>query len=260
MPLLTPLNPPVATWHGRRVWLVGASSGIGRATAAALHAQGAQVWVSARNAQALDDFVHQHPGSHAVPLDVTDAPSVAAAAQQVLAHGPLDMVCVCAGHYRAMRADTLDLADALRHQQVNVTGAWHVLAAVLPALLAQRHGHISLVGSVAGFRGLPKSLAYGPTKAALQHLAEVLYLDLHPQGLGVSIVTPGFVATPLTAQNDFAMPALLTPEAAAAALLAGWARGEFLIHFPRRFTRVLKVLRLLPYRLYFALVRRLTGL
>jgi NAD(P)-dependent dehydrogenase (short-subunit alcohol dehydrogenase family) len=260
MPLLPPMNPPLADWTGRRVWLVGASSGIGRATAAALHAQGAQVWVSARNAQALDGFVRQHPGSHALPLDVTDAHAVAQAAQRVLGHGPLDLVCVCAGHYRAMRANTLDLTEALRHQQVNVTGAWHVLAAVLPALLKQGHGHLSLVGSVAGFRGLPQSLAYGPTKAALHHLAEVLYLDLHPQGLGVSLVTPGFVATPLTAQNDFAMPALMTPEAAATELLRGWARGEFLIHFPKRFTRVLQGLRLLPYRLYFALVQRLTGL
>jgi NAD(P)-dependent dehydrogenase (short-subunit alcohol dehydrogenase family) len=260
MPFLSPMNPTLDDWTGRRVWLVGASSGIGRATAAALHARGAQVWVSARNAQALDEFVRQHPGSHALPLDVTDAASVARAAQQVLHLGALDLVCVCAGHYHAMRADTLDLADALRHQQVNVTGAWHVLAAVLPTLLAQGRGHISLVGSVAGFRGLPKSLAYGPTKAALHHLAEVLYLDLHPQGLGVSIVTPGFVATPLTAQNDFAMPALMTPESAATELLAGWAKGEFLIHFPKRFTRVLQVLRLLPYRLYFPLVRRLTGL
>ena len=260
MPLLPPLNPPITDWQGRRVWLVGASSGIGRATAAALHARGARVWVSARQAAALDDFVHNHPGSQALALDVTDATAVASAAQQVLADGPLDLVCYCAGHYRPMRAHDLDLADALRHQQVNVTGAWHVLAATLPALLAQRTGHLSLVGSVAGWRGLPKSLAYGPTKAALLHLGEVLYGDVHGQGLGVSVVAPGFVATPLTAQNDFAMPALLTPEQAADELLAGWARGEFLIHFPKRFTRVLQVLRLLPYRLYFPLVRRLTGL
>jgi short-subunit dehydrogenase len=107
---------------------------------------------------------------------------------------------------------------------------------------------------------LPQSLAYGPTKAALLHVGEVLYLDLHTRGLGVSVVTPGFVATPLTAQNSFPMPALLTPEQAADAMLAGWARGEFLIHFPKRFTRVLQGLRLLPYRLYFPLVRRLTRL
>jgi short-subunit dehydrogenase len=127
-------------------------------------------------------------------------------------------------------------------------------------MVARRQGHISLVSSVAGFRGLPQSLAYGPTKAALIHLAETLYLDLQPQGLGVSVINPGFVDTPLTAGNDFHMPALMSPDEAAQAIVQGWAKGEFEIHFPKRFTRVMKLLRLLPYRLYFALVRRITRL
>jgi short-subunit dehydrogenase len=127
-------------------------------------------------------------------------------------------------------------------------------------MLARQHGHISLVSSVAGYRGLPQSLAYGPTKAALINLAETLYLDLQPQGVGVSVISPGFVDTPLTAQNDFHMPALITPEQAAQAIVQGWALGEFDIHFPKRFTLVMKLLRLLPYRLYFAVVRRMTGL
>ena len=114
--------------------------------------------------------------------------------------------------------------------------------------------------SVAGFRGLPKSLAYGPTKAALINLAEALYLDLHDLGMGVSVINPGFVATPLTAGNDFTMPALISPEAAAAAIVQGWERGHFDIHFPKRFTRVMKLLRVLPYRWYFPAVRRFTGL
>ena len=126
-------------------------------------------------------------------------------------------------------------------------------------LLAVSVLFLGLVSSVAGYRGLPKSLAYGPTKAALINLAEALYLDLSPQGLGVSVVTPGFVETPLTAQNKFKMPALITPEQAARAMLAGWARGDFELHFPKRFTRWLKFMRLLPYRLYFPLVRKVTG-
>ncbi|MBY0465598.1 MAG: SDR family NAD(P)-dependent oxidoreductase, partial [Burkholderiales bacterium] len=105
------MNPKLTDWHGKRVWVVGASSGIGRAVAAALHARGAQVWVSARNADALATFTTAHPGSHAVALDVTDAESVAQAARQVVANGPLDLVCVCAGYYSAMRADTLNLAE-----------------------------------------------------------------------------------------------------------------------------------------------------
>ena len=254
------LNPRMRDWAGRRVWLIGASSGIGRATASLLHGRGARVIVSARQAPALDDFVAAHPGSVALALDITDRTAVQAAADALLAAGPLDLVCYLAGHYRPMRATDLDLDDALRHQQVNLTGVWHLLAALLPALLAQGHGHVSLVSSVAGFRGLPRSLAYGPTKAALINLAESLYLDLQPRGLGVSVITPGFVATPLTADNDFPMPALLTPEQAAAEIVRGWERGEFMIHFPKRFSRFLLLLRLLPYRVYFALVRRLTGL
>ena len=261
MPLLNvflpPLNPPQVDWAGKTVWIVGASSGIGRATAAALHAQGAKVVVSARNAQSLATFVDTHPGSQGLPLDVTQRPAVQAAAAQLLAQGPLDCVVYCAGHYTAMRADALDVADMVRHWEVNYIGALYLLDAVLPALLARGAGHISLVGSVAGYRGLPNSLAYGPTKAALINLAETLFLDLHSKGLGVSIINPGFVQTPLTAGNDFAMPALLTPDQAAQAILRGWALGAFEIHFPKRFTLWLKALRILPNRVFFQLVRRI---
>lgn len=259
-----PLNPPITDWRGQRVWLVGASSGIGRALAALLHARGAQVCVSARQQALLDDFVRQHPGSRALALDVTDAAAVAHAAQQVLATGPMDLVCYCAGYYRPMSATALDLAELLQHQNVNVTGALHLLQATVPALLqaadAGRRPHLSLVASVAGWRGLPKSLAYGPTKAALINLAENLFLDLRPRGIGVSLINPGFVDTPLTAQNDFAMPALLTPEQAAQAIVKGWERGQFELHFPKRFTAILKWMRCLPYRWYFSLVHRFTGL
>ena len=261
MPLLnslfTPLNPPLVDWSAKTVWIVGASSGIGQATASALHALGARVVVSARNAQSLADFVGAHPGSRALPLDVTQRAAVQARAAQLLAQGPLDCVVYCAGHYAAMRADALDLTDMVRHNEVNYLGALYLLDAVLPTLLARGSGHVSLVGSVAGYRGLPNSLAYGPTKAALINLAETLYLDLHGKGLGVSIINPGFVQTPLTAGNDFAMPALLTPDQAAQAILRGWANGEFEIHFPKRFTLLLKALRIMPNRLFFQLARRI---
>ncbi len=261
-------NTPLCDWHGKTVWLVGASSGIGRATASALHAQGATVFVSARNAQALDAWVAQHPGNDAqgrsravaLPLDVTDLAQVQAAALSIETRQPIDLVLYCAGHYRALRADAFDLKEMLTHQRINYLGALYVLDAVLPGLRARGRGHISLVSSVAGFRGLPQSLAYGPTKAALINLAETLYLDLQPLGIGVSVVNPGFVETPLTAQNTFKMPGLITPEQAAQAMLAGWARGDFDIHYPKRFTRWMKLLRLLPYRLYFPLVRKFTGL
>ena len=258
MSFFAPLNPPLRDWQGQTVWIVGASTGIGRATASALHRAGARVTVSARKAEALAAFVAQHPGSQALALDATDPAAVTLAATNLLAQGPLDCVVYCAGHYRAMRAEAMDVADMQRHMAVNYLGALYLLDAVLPALLARGRGHISLVGSVAGYRGLPNSLAYGPTKAALINLAENLYLDLHPRGLGVSIVNPGFVETPLTAGNAFSMPALLTPDQAADAILQGWAAGQFEIHFPKRFTNWLKLLRLLPYRAYFKLVQRAT--
>ena len=258
------LNPKIPDWQGRRAWLVGASSGIGRATAQALHAHGAQVLVSARDAAALADFTDQHPGSQALALDATDRAAVQAAANQLLAQGPLDLVCYCAGTYQPMRATAFDLDVMLHHQQVNVGGALHVLGAVLPAMVRAARdgqpGHISLVASVAGFRALPQGLAYGPTKAALIHLAEALYLDLHDLGMGVSVINPGFVSTKLTATNEFEMPALISPEKAAPAMLLGWKRGDFDIHYPKRFTRLMKLLRLMPYSLYFPAVRRLTGL
>lgn len=254
------LNPRIEDWRDRVVWIVGASSGIGHATAARLHAQGAVVVVSARNGRALDEFVAAHPGSCAIALDVSDRAAMAGALQQVLAlRGRLDLALYCAGHYRALRAADFDLAEMSLHMQVNYFGALHMLEVVLPALIAQGHGHVSLVASAAGFRGLPHALAYGPTKAALQYLAETLFLDLRRAGVAVSVINPGFVATPLTAGNRFDMPALLTAEQAARHILHGWARGRFDIHFPKRFTLWLKLMRLLPHGLYFAAIQRTTG-
>jgi short-subunit dehydrogenase len=157
-----------------------------------------------------------------------------------------------------MRGFAMDVDDMLRHIDVNYNGALYLLEAIVPAMVAQGSGHISLVGSVAGFSGLPNSLAYGPTKAALINLAETLYLDLKDRGVAVSIINPGFVQTPLTAGNEFDMPALLTPQQAAAEILKGWRQGKFEIHFPKRFTLWLKLLRMLPYRLYFYLVAKVT--
>ena len=268
MSLFAPLNPPLVDWRGKTAWIVGASSGIGLATASALLARGARVAVSARHREALDALAAQHPAAApgdaprvvVLPLDVSDAQAVAAAWVQLRALGPVDFMLCSAGTYQALRADGFDLDVMLAHQKINYVGTLNVLAAVLPDFVARGAGHLSFTSSVAGFRGLPQSLAYGPTKAALTNLTEVLYADLHARGIGVSVIQPGFVDTPLTAQNGFRMPALITPAQAADAMLAGWARGAFEIHFPRRFTAWMKLLRVLPYRLYFPVVQRFTGL
>lgn len=287
-----PLNTPIREWAGRRVWIVGASSGIGEALALALARRGARLALSARGRERLEavcaacdaaagagptagdagalanaavEPAHcaESPapaGVLALALDLSRAGEIERARDRLLAAwGGIDLVVFNAGTYRPLRAWELT-AEAVRETlETNLVGTMSGTAAVLPTLLAQGHGAIALVGSVAGYGGLPKALVYGPSKAALINFAEVLHLDLSPRGIGVFLIDPGFVATPLTAQNDFAMPALQTPEQAAAAIVDGFARGDFEIHFPKRFTRALKLLQLLPRPLYFALIRRATG-
>jgi NAD(P)-dependent dehydrogenase (short-subunit alcohol dehydrogenase family) len=256
-----PLNPRITDWNGQVVWIVGASTGIGRSTAERLHRQGAQLVVSARNAASLSAFEQAQPGSLGIALDATDRAAMREAARRIVErYGRIDLAVYCAGYYKAMRATAFDLDEALRHEQVNYVGALHLLDAVLPQLLAQQGGHLSLVSSVAGYRGLPNSLAYGPTKAALINLAQTLYLDLQPNGIGVSVINPGFVETPLTAQNEFSMPALISPEQAAAEMIKGWGAGAFEIHFPKRFTLWLKALSHVGDGVYFKAIRRATGL
>ncbi|MFO1326086.1 MAG: SDR family NAD(P)-dependent oxidoreductase [Rubrivivax sp.] len=255
------LNPSIDRWQGRVAWLVGASTGIGRATAAALHARGATVVVSARSAPTLDAFVREHPGSHAIALDATDRRAMRDAAHRIVQDfGCIDLAVYCAGTYKPMRATSFDLDEALRQDQVNYGGALHLLDAVLPLLLRQRSGHLSLVSSVSGYRGLPKALAYGPTKAALINLAESLWFDLTDHGIGVSVVCPGYVDTPLTEQNDYRMPGLISADEAARHIVAGWERGDFEMHFPKRFTAWVKALSHVGGGLYFRAVRHFTGL
>ncbi|GAB1458584.1 SDR family NAD(P)-dependent oxidoreductase [Thauera sp.] len=269
-----PLNAPIREWSERRVWIVGASSGIGEALALELARRGARLALSARGRERLEAVcaacdAAARPAHHTDPpapalalaLDLSRVDELERARDQLLAAwGGVDLVVFNAGTYRPLRAWELSAQAVRETLETNLVGTMSATAAVLPSLLAQGHGAIALVGSVAGYGGLPKATVYGPSKAALINFAEVLHLDLSQRGIGVFLIDPGFVATPLTAQNDFAMPALQTPAQAAAAIVDGFARGDFEIHFPKRFTRVLKLLQLLPRRLYFALIRRATGL
>jgi len=260
---LRPMNPPIRDWRGMRVWIVGASSGIGAALGRALLAEGARVALSARREDALAEVAAGAPDPAAallVPLDVLDAAAVAAAHARIrAAWQALDLTIWVAGTYQPMHPDDFDLAAAWQILDTNLA-VYNGLATLLPALRADGAGSLAIVSSVTGYRGLPRTtMAYGPTKAALISLAETLYLDLHPRGHGIYLIDPGFVDTRLTAVNDFPMPGLVSPEQAARRILAGFAKGVFEIHFPRRLTAVLKVARILPYRWYFALIGRLTG-
>lgn len=255
------MNSKIKDWRGQRVWVIGASSGIGAETARALQARGATLALSARNAQGLQQLANSHAGTLVLPLDITDHASVIAAHKQILAQwGGIDLVLIVAGTYNKMRADNFDLTVARQLVEINLNGTLNCLDAVLPTLLHQNKGGIGIVASVAGFRGLPEALIYGPSKAALINLCEALYLDLRPRGINVYLINPGFVATPLTAKNDFAMPAIISAAEAAHELIRGIERGEFHIHFPKRFTNWLRLLRLLPYRWYFWLIHKMTGL
>ncbi len=256
-----PLNTPIREWAGKRVWIIGASTGIGASLARALLQSGARLALSARRGELLQSLAAEFPAENVavLPLDLTDRVALKSAWHTLRERwGGCDLVVVMAGDYVPMSAFTLDQEAAERLLRVNLHGPLQVLECVLPDLLAAGAGGLALVSSVAGYRGLPRSLVYGPGKAAVINLAESLYLEVRPRGLGVWLINPGFVATPLTAQNDFPMPCLITAEEAAREILRGFARGEFEIHFPKRFTRTLKLLRLLPYRWYFALVRRIT--
>ncbi|MGD2111993.1 MAG: SDR family NAD(P)-dependent oxidoreductase [Gammaproteobacteria bacterium] len=243
------------------VWLVGASSGIGRALALRLAAGGWQVAISARSRTGLEKLAAEAPEGrlHAYPLDVTDAAQARATVQQIENDlGGIDTALLNAGDYEPMALEDFDAALFRRLIEVNYLGAVHCLEALLPAMRARARGQVLVTASLAGYRGLPRSAPYGASKAALINLAESLQPEMARAGIALRVINPGFVDTPLTRKNAFSMPFLMTPEQAAGRIYRGLERGGFEISFPRLFAWQFKLLRCLPYRLYFYLIRRAT--
>ena len=252
-----PLNPPFHGWSECRVWIIGSSTGIGAALADALLERGAKVVLSARNRQRLEQVAAGRPGAFVCPFDSSDAAAWRQAADSVQAAcGAVDLVVYCAADYRPQRIWDVRAGEVASTIAVNLSGVYYGLEVILPQMLARRSGGIALIASVAGYMGLPGASVYGPTKAALINLAELLYAELSPLGLAVYLINPGFVATRLTQKNAFYMPALRTPAQAAIQIIRGLERGRFEIHFPKRFTLVLKVLRQMPQRLRLKLLMR----
>lgn len=264
------LNQPIQPndWSGMRVWIIGASTGIGAALAQQLAALGADLILSARGRDALDKVAercrHDHEDSTlmVLPFDACDEKEILSATAQIRERlGSIDLVIYNAGTYEATRIDTLTVNGAEHALRVNLISPIAATATILPLILrAPRDGRprgFAFVASVAGYRGLPRALTYGPGKAGLISFAESLWVDLNGMGLNTWIINPGFVRTRLTAQNTFDMPVLIEPEDAAAAIIKGFASGCFEIHFPKRFTYFMKLLQRLPISWYLRLARHL---
>lgn len=255
--LFSPLNRPVNNWAGKRIWLIGASSGIGAALAKAYLDKGATVMLSARRAEQLQAIAGKHPNARILPFDVQDAKAWVEAQNHIKHNlGGLDLILFCAAKYQPERSWEMERSDIANTLQINLNSVYEGVCAALPEMLKQNSGGIGIIASVAGYIGLPNASVYGPSKAALINLAELLYCDLHSRNINVYLINPGFVKTELTEKNNFLMPALQTPDQAAAAIIKGMEKGQFEIHFPRRFTTILKLLQMMPYRWRFFLINR----
>ena len=244
-------------------WVTGASSGIGRALALRLVKDGFNVVVTARDHEKLVKLQHESPGPGKIIVldgDVTDPRDM----ERILAaieyeHGPMALAVLNAGVYVAVHGEDLHREDFEKTFAVNLHGTVNCLLPAVRHMKARGHGQIAIVSSVTGYGGLPTSAAYGATKAALINMAESLKFDLDKVGVRLQIINPGFVETAATAKNAFPMPALVSAEVAADRIAEGLKSSGFEITFPRRFTYVMKLLKLLPYRLYFWLINRATG-
>lgn len=253
---------PVSPFEGV-AWVTGASTGLGRATALKLARMGWRVAVTARNGEALETLVQEASNGYGkiipMPADITDREAIIDVVDTLeREHGGVALAVLNAGIYEPMHGNQLDYEVFDKTFDVNLTGTVNCLIPLQKAMFSRRQGQIAFVSSVAGYAGLPTSAAYGATKAALINLAESLKFDFDKMGILVQVISPGFVDTPATKSNPFEMPQLMPVDEAAAALVSGLSRSSFEISFPKRFTRTMKILRLLPYQLYFALLNRST--
>ncbi|KPD10558.1 SDR family oxidoreductase [Phaeobacter sp. 11ANDIMAR09] len=230
-------------FSGKTYWLIGASEGLGRALAKQLNAEGAHLILSARNAERLETLRTKLSGARVLALDVTDSDAVRQAAASI---GELHGVIYNVGAYEPMRATDWDSETALAMCDVNFSGAMRVLGEVVPQFVNKGQGDITLVGSLAGYRGLPAAIGYGASKAALVSLAETMRFDLKGTGVVVRLVNPGFIKTRLTRKNSFRMPMLMTPEDAAQKVRRAMRKRRFRTDFPAPFSWLIRGLDYLP--------------
>lgn len=230
------------------VWIIGASSGIGEALAYELASRGAVLALSARNEASLKAITDKlNSNEHKIfSFDVSNAEQFKRNAHAIRANlGRIDSIIYLSAVYFPQSLKALDLYQTKEMIDINLLGAFHCIQSVLPIFIEQQTGQIALCGSVAGYIGLPNGQPYSATKAAIQNLAESLYLE-HSDMLDIKLISPGFVKTPMTAKNQFKMPMMIEVDVAAKHIANGLLKNNFEIHFPKRFTYILKFINCLP--------------
>jgi short-subunit dehydrogenase len=242
---------------GKKVWLTGASSGIGKALAAALAKEGSDLFLTARDQNKLEQLKEQiqNPSSKIVIAagDVCDHSRM----QEIVSQfGPFDVLVANAGTYLSSEMSRFNASEYLKQLEVNFGGLLYCMESVLPGMIAKGSGLICGNSSVVGYRGSPKAAAYGASKAAMTNFLESARFDLAPMGIKVSIISPGFVKTPLTDKNRFRMPFLVSSEYAARKIIDGIKKEKLEIHFPWQFSWLCKFFRVIPFPFYNWLISR----
>jgi len=246
----------------KKIWITGASSGIGKALALKFAKEGWQVAISARRESLLNEICELNQNISSFPLDVTNKEKCKEVFSDILnKFQNIDICFFSTGTWNPNKEKDIDIDQIEKTIKVNFFGTLNCIKSVEDFLKKKKEGHISIVSSIAGYRGLPNSTGYGPSKAALNNLAESLYFDFGRHNVRVSLVSPGFIKTPMTDKNEFKMPFLKTSEFAAEKIYNGLVNGSsFEIDFPKELTLILKLLKILPNRLYLYLIKKLTKL
>lgn len=235
-------------WAGKRYWLVGASEGLGRSLAQIMSRSGVELVLSARSEDKLQALAAELPGfASVVTVDIADRASVEAAAA---AAGDVDGIVFLAGVYSPMGAQEWDADKVEQMFDINLTGAARVLGQVIKPMVDRNAGHIVMIGSLSAYRGLPGAIGYSASKAGLMALAESMHGDLRKTNVEVQLVNPGFIKTRLTDQNEFNMPFIMEPDAAAQEVFEHMNTDHFQKAFPFGFSLVFRLSRLLPTAIY----------
>jgi short-subunit dehydrogenase len=239
----------------KKVWITGASSGIGKALAEKFALEGWKVAISARRKEILDEMA-KNENIYSYSLDVTNQDQISDVFNKIINDlGSIDLCIFSSGTYDPKLEQEINVKQNKFVMETNFFGVLYCIKSVEKYFKDKKDGHISIVSSVAAYRGLPNSSGYGPSKAALTNLAESLYFDFKKHNVRISLISPGFIKTPLTDKNEFPMPFIKSTDFAAEKIFNGLTKSKsFEIHFPKALTILLKFLRVLPYKIYLFII------